>query len=191
MIPRLLVERPMTPGEAAVWTTSAEQAQAAAFGNERRRCEFLTWRALVRRELGRPVRIGYNAVGAPILPDGEAFISVAHCDGRVALCLSKHPCAVDIEPATRDFSRVSDRYMTASEHLLSTDPLWPGYVWCAKETLYKLSGRRGLDLREDLRIVSADLAAGRILGRIAFGDPLTLSAACLDGFLVVSFLQDC
>lgn len=186
MIPCLLVARPMTPDESAPWTTPAEQAHAATFRNERRRREYLTWRALVRRELGLSVRIAYNDVGAPILPDGEAFVSVSHCDGGVAVCLSTERCAVDMEPAARDFSRVADRYMTPAERLLSSDPWWPGYVWCAKETLYKLAGRRGLDLRADLRIVEADLPAGRIVGRIASEPPIALSATCRDGFLLVS-----
>lgn len=191
MIPRLIVERPMAPEETAAWTTCEEQACAAAFRNERRRREFLTWRTLLRRELGAAVRIGYNGVGAPVLPDGEAFVGVSHCDGRVAVCLSTRPCAVDIEPAARDFSRAADRCMTPYERLLSADPLWPGYVWCAKETLYKLAGRRELDLCTDLRILGVDLAQGWILGRIAADEPLRLSAACLDGYLVVSFMQDC
>ena len=77
--------------------------------------------------------------------------------------------------------------MTSAERCLSTDPLWPGYVWCAKETLYKLAGRSGLDFREDLHIEAADLAGGRLVGRIGSGMPVTLSSACSDGFLVVSF----
>ena len=49
MIPRLLVEPPMGADEAARWTTPEERAEAAAFGSERRRAEFLGWRAIVRR----------------------------------------------------------------------------------------------------------------------------------------------
>ena len=188
MIRRLIVEPPMSPEASLPWTTAGERDRAAAFSNERRRREYLTWRALVRRELGCEVRIGYNDVGAPLLPDGEAFLSVSHCDGRVAVCLSSDRCAVDIEPASRDFSRVADRYMTPAERDLSQDPLWPGYVWCAKEALYKYAGRQSLDLREDLRIVSADLADGRMLGRIASEEPLLLTASCLEGFLVVYHL---
>lgn len=188
MIPRLIVEPPMTLEQTAFWTTADEQARAATFRNERRRCEYLTWRALVRRELGPDVRIGYNETGAPILPDGEAYLSVSHCEGRVAVCLSTRPCAVDIESASRNFLRVADRYMTSFERSLSEDPHWPGYVWCAKEALYKLAGLAGLDFRKDLRILAADLDEGRIIGRIVSGDPIALSAACRAGFLTVCCL---
>ena len=88
MIPRLLVEPPMGADEAARWTTPEERAEAAAFGSERRRAEFLGWRAIVRRELGMQVRIGYDAAGAPVLTGSDCCISVAHCADRIAVCIS-------------------------------------------------------------------------------------------------------
>lgn len=188
MIRKLLVEPPMTAGEAARWTTPEERTEAAAFGSERRRAEFLGWRAIVRRELGEDVRIGYDAVGAPVLTGSDCRISVAHCAGRIALCLSPERCAVDIEPASRNFSRAESRYMTPSERALSDDPLWPGIVWCAKETLYKYAGRRELDFQKDLRIERADLAAGRLTGRIEDGEPVELSVRREDGFILVCIL---
>lgn len=188
MIPSLLIAPTMPVEETAAWTTCEEQARAADFANERRRQEFLTWRAVVRRELGRNIRIAYDELGAPVLPDGEAFISVSHCDGRVAVCLSRRRCAVDIEPAGRNFMRVADRFLTPAEAMLSGDPHWPGFVWCAKETLYKYAGRAGLDFLADLRIEGADLAAGWISGRIGGGDPVRLGARLADGFLIVHIL---
>ena len=187
MIPRLLVEPPMGADEAARWTTPEERAEAAAFGSERRRAEFLGWRAIVRRELMQ-VRIGYDAAGAPVLTGSDCCISVAHCADRIAVCISPKRCAVDIEPASRDFSRAESRYTTPSERALSDDPLWPGIVWCAKEALYKYSGRRELDFRKDLRIGSADLAAGRLTGRIGNGEPVELSVHREDGFILVCIL---
>lgn len=188
MTPELLLAGLMTPEEASAWTTPDERAAAAAFGSERRRREFLTWRAVVRRRLGATVRIAYDTLGAPVLPGGEAFVSVSHCEGRVAVCLSDRRCAVDIEPAARNFRRVADRFLTPSESLLSDDPLWPGFAWCAKETLYKYAGRRELDFRRDLHLEAADLAAEHLVGRIADGAPVELTARLVEGFLVVFHL---
>ncbi len=186
--PRLLIEPPMTIAAANAWATLEERQHAETFGSERRRREFLTWRAIVRRELGRDIRIAYDEVGAPVLPDGEAFVSVSHCPGRVAVFLSPERCAVDIEPADRDFTRAASRFLTPSEAVLADDPRWPGFVWCAKEALYKYAGGRHLDFREDLRIVSADLAAGHLTGCISCEPPVSLSAGCRGGFLVVHTL---
>lgn len=192
--PRLYIEPPQTEEETSAWTTADEASQAAAFRNERRRREFLTWRAIVRRELGRDTRIAYDELGAPSLPDGEAYVAVSHCSGRVAVCLSPNRCAVDIERADRDFSRAAERFLTPDEAALSSDPRWPGLVWCAKETLYKYARRRNLDLLRDLRIVSVRPSSDpspctwTIGGQIGNEAPLRLSA-CYDGdFLVVYIL---
>lgn len=184
----LIIEVPWPEGEAAAWATAEERAAAAAFGSERRRREYLTWRALVRRELGRDVRIAYDAVGAPVLENRPEYLSVSHCDGRVAVCLSLRRCAVDIEPVTRNFGRVLSRYMTPEEQALADDPLLPAAVWCAKETLYKYAGRRELDLLRDLRITEADLAAGCLAGRIAGGAPVAMRLLCRDGYLATFIL---
>ena len=193
--PRLCIESPKPEDETSFWTTDEEVAQAAAFRSERRRREFLTWRAIVRRELGRDTRIAYNGLGAPILPDGEAFVSVSHCPGCLAVCLSPNRCAVDIERANRDFSRVAARFLTPDEAALSTDPRWPGLVWCAKETLYKYAGQRNLNLLRDLRIEhvgsnpDVPLNEWTIEGRIGHEEePILLSAGCIGDFLVVYIL---
>ena len=134
------------------------------------------------------VRIGYDAAGAPVLTGSDCCISVAHCADRIAVCISPKRCAVDIEPASRDFSRAESRYTTPSERALSDDPLWPGIVWCAKEALYKYSGRRELDFRRDLHVVRLDLAAGTLAGRIGNGEPVRLSVSLDEGFILVYIL---
>ena len=163
--------------------TSDELAEARRFVREGRRREYLTWRAVVRRELGADVRIAYDAAGAPVV-DG-VYVGVSHCRGRVAVCLSDIPCAVDIEPETRDFSRAAPRYMSPSEQALSGDPLLPAAVWCAKEALYKYARRPGLDLLHDLRVEAGDFAAGTVAGRIGSGETIRLTLHRADGFIAV------
>ena len=163
----------------AGWVTSDELAEAGRFVREGRRREYLTWRAVVRRELGADVRIAYDAAG-----DG-VYVGVSHCRGRVAVCLSDVPCAVDIEPEARDFSRAAPRYMSPSELALSGDPLLPAAVWCAKETLYKYARRPGLDLLHDLRVEAVDFAAGTVVGRIGGGEAIRLTLHRADGFITV------
>ncbi|WP_290534394.1 siderophore synthetase phosphopantetheinyl transferase subunit [Alistipes sp.] len=183
---RLLTAQPEQPAALDGWITADELTAAAAFGSERRRREYLTWRAVVRRTLGRDVRIGYDANGTPQLFGLSLHLSVSHCADLVAVALSEAPCAVDAEPADRDFSRVQSRYLTPFEESLSADPLWPAVAWCAKETLYKYARRRELDLCRDLRLVGADLAAGRVAGRIGDGAPLPMRIDRVEGALVVS-----
>lgn len=66
----------------------------------------------------------------------------------------------------RDFGRAAVRFASAEERQLSDSPLLLPALWCAKETLYKYSGRRNLDLLRDLRIERFDPDEGRMTGRI-------------------------
>ncbi len=148
---RLFVEAPLPIEEAARWATDDEQATVRNFSDARKR-EYLAWRAIVRRTIGRDAIIAYNSVGAPILTNYPFRITVSHCQGRVAVGISDRPCAVDIERIDRNFRRILSRYLTPEEQRHSAHPLFPAIAWCAKETLYKYAGRQGLDLLNDLHI---------------------------------------
>ncbi len=148
---RLFVEAPLPIEEAARWATDDEQATVRNFSDARKR-EYLAWRAIVRRTIGRDAIIAYNSVGAPILTNYPFRITVSHCQGRVAVGISDRPCAVDIERIDRNFRRILSRYLTPEEQRHSAHPLFPAIAWCAKETLYKYAGRQGLDLLDDLHI---------------------------------------
>ena len=142
-------------------------ASAMRFQNEKRRREHLAWRRIVRRELGAKVHIDYNDVGAPVVDVENRWISVAHGGESVAVAIADKPVGVDIESLSRDFDRVAPRYMTPEEMALSDDMHWSCYVWCAKEAMYKLYGRRGVELRGELRVESIDTRSLTISGGMA------------------------
>ncbi len=148
---RLYIEAPLPIEEAARWATDDERAAASHFADARKR-EYLAWRAIVRRAIGRDALIAYNSVGAPTLTNYPFRITVSHCRGRIAVGISDRPCAVDIERIDRNFQRILSRYLSPEEQRLSAHPLFPAIAWCAKETLYKYAGRQGFDLRDDLHI---------------------------------------
>lgn len=142
-------------------------ASAMRFQNEKRRREHLAWRRIVRRELGAKVHIDYNDVGAPIVDTADRWISVAHGGESVAVAIADKPVGVDIESINRDFDRVAPRYMTDAEIALSEDRRWACFVWCAKEAMYKLYGRRGVELRGELRVDSFDSESMTLYGGMA------------------------
>ena len=139
-------------------------ASAMRFQNEKRRREHLAWRRIVRRELGAKVHIDYNDVGAPVVDASGRWISVAHGGESVAVAIADRPVGVDIESLGRDFDRVAPRYMTSEELSLSSNEHWACYAWCAKEAMYKLYGRRGVELRGDIRLESFDSESMVIYG---------------------------
>ena len=149
-----------------VLIAAEDVASAMRFQNEKRRREHLAWRRIVRRELGAKVHIDYNAVGAPQVDIAGKFISVAHGGESVAVAIADEPVGVDIESLDRDFDRAKERYMNADELALSDDCRWACYAWCAKEAIYKLCGKRGLELREELLLEEFDRDSMTIYGGV-------------------------
>jgi 4'-phosphopantetheinyl transferase EntD len=147
-----------------------DMAYIASLASPRRRAESAAWRAVVRERLGKDVSIKYNEAGAPIV-DGntkQCHIGVTHTAGFAAVIFSDSRCAIDMESRERDFDRVASRFISPEEAALpkSNHPLFKCALWCAKETLYKSSNRRELDLLEDIKITSTDLPAGKLMGAI-------------------------
>jgi phosphopantetheinyl transferase len=162
-------------------------ASASRFQREARRVEHLAWRRIVRRELGSEVTISYNDVGAPIVDRPNIYISVAHAKERmVAVAIADRAVGVDIEYIDRDFERVAPRYMSAEEVQLSESGVWYAMVWSAKEAMYKLYGRRGVDLLSDLRVVGYDASEGRISGIVGDGSRVVVDVDIVDESYVVA-----
>ena len=84
--------------------------------------------------------------------------SLSHCIGYVAAIISKKSrVGIDIEKIHPRVQKIADRFLNNSE--LSaingserTEKLIT--LWSAKESLYKLYGRKKLDFRENLKIAS-------------------------------------
>ena len=185
---RLRVVELMTLEEAAVWTTEREQREAAAFPSEERRREYLSWRAVVRQELGREVEIAYNELGAPILVGRAKHLAVSHGAGRVAVLIAEQRCGIDIECWGRNFRRAVDRFLTDEERALASDEKFWAVAWCAKETLYKAAAEPGLVIRDQLRILSYH--NDHLTAQIKDGEVITLSVSCEEDYLLVSVVLD-
>lgn len=162
-------------------------ASASRFQREARRAEHLSWRRIVRRELGRGVKISYNDVGAPIVDSPNIYISIAHAKERcVAVAISDRCVGVDVESLERDFEHVAPRYMKAAELQLSDSRAWYAMAWCAKEAMYKLYGRRGVDLLDEIRVVGYDATLGRIYGVVGDDSRVIVDISILDESYVVA-----
>lgn len=127
------------------------------------------------RVVASDFRIEYAASGAPqIINSDFSYISVSHSRTHVAVMLSLRACGVDIESVERNFDRVADRYISAEERALSCEEWWPAAIWAAKEALYKMIQREGVDLRRDLRIINFDATTCNISAIILGRESVTL-----------------
>lgn len=166
--------------------TDADWAAAAAFP-PRRRAEYLTWRAVVYRELGA-VPIGYDAAGGPVLIGDPRHIGVSHGGGHAAVVISDRPCAVDIESETRRFTRAAAHFLTPPRPHSATIRAWRAWSGAPRRRSTSWPGRRGLDLLRDLAIERIDFAAGEVVGRIRGGEPIPMRLELREGLIVVHTL---
>ena len=171
--------------------TESDLASVEGISSQSRRAERLSWRALLR-EVEPLAQVEYCGRKPRILNSKYNQISVSHCVDVVAVMLGDRPCGVDVERTNRDFGRVMSRYMTSAESSLSADEHWPAVVWCAKEALFKMAGREGVDFKRDIQIISAEQPVGFVRGRwhlVAhlFGERVELQGIPIDDDHILVF----
>ena len=96
----------------------------------------------------------------------------------MAVLLSARECGVDIECRDRRFSAIAERYLTEEEYLVAEreridHQTFLALAWSAKEALYKMLRREGVDLCRDLRIVAISPKQQSIVAE-AYGEPVEL-----------------
>lgn len=171
--------------------TEQELLSIKGISSPRRRAERLSWRRALRKGIGEgpdegvsevpsgAVVIEYDQQGAPVIKNSQyKHISVSHCRDCVAVLLSARECGVDIECRDRRFSAIAERYLTEEEHLVASKANFDrqtflALAWSAKEALYKMLRREGVDLCRDLRIVAISPKQQSIVAE-AYGERVEL-----------------
>lgn len=148
---------PIPDGELLEREATEEELQSVeGISSKSRRTERLAWRLLLRSVLPT-AQVEYFSSGKPEIKNSQYnHISVSHCQDFVAVAIATKPCGIDVERYDRNFERVKSRYMTPEEQSLSVDKHWAAVVWCAKEAMYKMAGREGVDFKRDMQIISAE-----------------------------------
>jgi phosphopantetheinyl transferase len=111
---------------------------------------------------------------------------VAHGGERVAVAIADEPVGVDIEALERNFDRIKERYMTPQEVALSDGDNWPAIVWTAKEAIYKLYGKREVDLTEDIRITSFDAERMLLMAEVRDTKGIVVEAQIIENSVAVA-----
>lgn len=137
------------------------------FRTEKRKQEWLASRVLLESMAGETVPIAYRPDGAPYLPGSPLSVSISHTRGYAALLLQETPAAgIDIEYRSDRVLNIRSRFLSPAENA-AIDPLYEVehllVHWCAKEALYKMIRREGVDFISHLHIRPFAYApAGRI-----------------------------
>ena len=149
---------------------SVQNEAEQQFSSEFRRVEWTAGRVLLYTVLDRQVHINYNDQGAPLLPDYEGLhISISHTKGFVAIALSESDVVgVDVEQIERldttnqfDDKEKMPRVEKVRSRFMGNDEYAETIVgmllhWSAKETVFKVLGREGVDFHDDLKVQPFD-----------------------------------
>jgi phosphopantetheinyl transferase len=124
-----------------------------AFRHQRRKREFVATRIL-RHSIFGFKHIHYNDVGAPYIED-EGFISISHAENLVGIALNpSYKIGLDIELIQDKAFRLQSKFLNESElsSFDNSNHQTMTACWSAKETLYKLAGRKKIDFKKDLNL---------------------------------------
>jgi phosphopantetheinyl transferase len=137
---------------------AAREQCPAELASPTKRLEFLAARVLVR-SICHHFNLGYVGIakepsGKPYLPNHRHFISLTHSFPYVAAQLDvAQPVGVDLEQPKEKLTRVASRVLNQHELQHANNHLTTLCVyWCAKESLYKIQGARGLSFQSHLAV---------------------------------------
>jgi 4'-phosphopantetheinyl transferase len=138
--------------------SSVEKSRLDSFQSDHRKKEWLCARTMLRKMLPSSeenIAITYDEYGKPHLSSKNFHISISHSGEYVALIISKkYSAGIDIERIrSGKIESIAHRFLSPQEKSImpADDPLRFYYmVWSAKETLYKIDGKRGLEFKKHI-----------------------------------------
>lgn len=154
-----------------VYMESEEEKRLASFRSNSRKLEYLSVRALLAEMMGDKARIVYNKNNKPFIKDGSKFISISHSHKFTAILLSTtERVGIDLEYMSSNISTLAFKFINSREKITKdkTKKKIQLYIhWCAKEAIYKICDKEGINIRKDITIAPFEvLPSGEISGRI-------------------------
>jgi len=100
-------------------------------------------------------KLDYLPTGKPVLSNGQ-YISISHSGMFVVVAVSSQPVGIDLEARNAKLLKISSRFKHPDDVIpvLSDEISRLQYLWTAKESVYKLAGIPGLNLKNDIRLTA-------------------------------------
>ena len=135
--------------------TVLSEAPYVTFKSDKRKREWVAVRVLLGQVCRQPVSICYKSNGKPFLEPRISEFSISHTKSVVAIALSECSVGIDVE-------QIGARPLSLRAQYLSNDDFDPAsvefaelmatFMWSAKESVYKLVGVPGVELKADIRM---------------------------------------
>lgn len=170
-----------------------DKKRYSVFRSTSRKIEFLSVRALLAEMLDSNARIVYNKNNKPFIKDGSHFISISHSSKLTAIILSTNErVGIDLEYMRMNINAFASRFLNKREKVTRrwADRTYHLYIhWCAKETIYKICDKEGINIVNDITIEPFDVKeSGEIRGYVKnerIDDQFTLYYSKYDNYTIV------
>jgi phosphopantetheinyl transferase len=170
-----------------------DKKRYSVFRSTSRKVEFLSVRALLAEMLDRNARIVYNKNNKPFIKDGSHFISISHSNKLTAIILSTNErVGIDLEYMRVNINAFASRFLNKREKVTRrwADRTYHLYIhWCAKETMYKICDKEGINIVNDITIEPFEVKdSGEIRGYVKnerIDDQFTLFYSKYDNYTIV------
>jgi phosphopantetheinyl transferase len=150
-----------------------DEAQLASISHPDKQREWLASRYMVRFLVGHPeaIEMDKDEFGRPRLRNVSGYVSLSHCKQYAsAIYHPKKRVGVDVEPYGPTVKKIAHKFLFPKElkHIEGPNELdFMLLYWSAKETLYKLHGKKGLAFRERILIAPFQIEdQGLMCGRV-------------------------
>lgn len=161
------------------FTSTIEERPESNIVNATKRLEWLAGRVLLQ-QLTEQFGLEYqgttkNEFGKPFLKNLPHHISLSHSFPYVAAQIDLHfEIGIDLEQPKSKLLNIAHRVLSPTELIdAGTDVVKHCVYWCAKETMYKVYGKKGLHFSNQLLVKPFELLrAGDLYGKINANDSL-------------------
>lgn len=143
----------------------ADKALLHSFKNKNKQLEWLCGRLSIKQlieEKGfKYAGLNKDDHGKPFVNGLDHEISLTHSFPYVAAVVDeKIPVGIDLEQPREKVVRIAPKYCNEQELLYcDNDVLKLNVLWCIKETLYKVYGKKGLIFKEQIAIEPFEIAS--------------------------------
>lgn len=163
------------------------------FKNYNRKLEWLSVRALISEMTGKDSRIIYNEMRKPFLKGNSHNISISHSYHLTSILMSDSKrVGIDLEFMSHRISTISFKFLNEQELLTNDETLQRYHLylhWCAKEAMYKICDKQGINFRDNLTIFPFEprdngVIKGRVINFKGLED-FSLNYEKLDNYAIV------
>ncbi|MDB5283989.1 MAG: 4-phosphopantetheinyl transferase superfamily protein [Bacteroidota bacterium] len=146
--------------------------------NENKRLQWFATRFLANEILGSHAEIVKDESGKPWLKDSAHHISISHSAQFAAVMMSNTKAVgIDLEPVNEKVERIAPKFLRSDEiDAINAAEKTRKLIlyWSAKESLYKLYGKGGIEFTTQLLISPFDLQdRGELSAEIKAAEHLT------------------